>query len=261
MQLLCSRCGRSIPGADIDLGRGVGVCRPCGELVPFPRFEAPSSRLESPTAYRPDGFDFTETQNDSGRHFTYRPSRLTGIGLGLLALLCCLLVGFWSWMAARSGGPIAAIAIMLAMGLGFTYAALVKLLNTQRVSFEEGVMRSANGPIPAAGNFSVPLEEIDGFSVQFEPGSRSRSVSYTVHINRRSGRTQKLALEVATRAEGEFACHVLGEALFEAKRTKESSPYRGAQVRIATTTERADEREALAEEELERDRHDGRRTR
>jgi hypothetical protein len=32
-------------------------------------------------------------------------------------------------------------------------------------------------------------------------------------------------------------------------------------VRIATTTERTDEREASAEEEAERNRHEGRRTR
>jgi hypothetical protein len=179
--------------------------------------------------YRPEGFDFTESHDARGRHFVYRPSRLAALGTGLFALFWNAFVVFWMTMAANGAGPFALFGTLhLGVGVWLAYSSLLKLFNTQRISFEGDALRSHNGPIPARGNFVIPLADIDGFSVQFHAPNRSRSTSYSVHVNRSSGQTQRLSLETSHRVEAEYACHVLGEALVEAKRPK-GGLYRGAQ--------------------------------
>ena len=83
MQLLCPQCGNAIAGADIDLSRGMGVCRPCGELVPFPSTVPAQLPLTnaSTSLYRPESLRFEERASDEAYEVTLPPNRLATLPL------------------------------------------------------------------------------------------------------------------------------------------------------------------------------------
>jgi hypothetical protein len=244
MQLTCPKCGTLIPGADLDTVRGVGVCRPCAEIVPFPEVAAGPFKPYAPLAvaaesaamvpapsamlYRPEHFRFIERTDVAGYEATVRPNRLHAVPIAFFALFWNCFVVFWMTMAFKGAGPFALFGLIhFGAGLFMAHRALTSLFNTRRVALMDGRMRFDDGPVPSFANFERDLDSIDGFTVS-QRESRGRgntTVQYRVNANFSNGTSKVFDIGAPDLPSAEFAVMRLNEELHTAKTRR--LPYRG----------------------------------
>ncbi|HRG98795.1 MAG TPA: hypothetical protein PLR99_21235 [Polyangiaceae bacterium] len=235
MQLVCPKCGRAVVGADLDLSRGLGVCRPCGELVPFPSalalgeaaptvtpFNAAPARL-----FRPESYRLVEQIAGSRYEATITPNRLAAAPL----LFFCL---FWDtfmavWYAIAIAGHIWAMALFgllhLGVGLHLTHKAIAGLFNTRRLVIDADKVTWKSGPVPDRGNTQVPLELVAGFAVRESAGSKA--TTFKVGMNLADGTVRELEVEASDRPTAEYAASCFEEGLRLAKQSEPEGIYRG----------------------------------
>lgn len=233
MQLVCPKCGVAITGADIDLGRGIGVCRPCGELVPLPSagvggpFIAPTAAA---VVYRPEDFRIVEDTSDTRYVAAIAPSRLAALPLLFFAL-------FWDgfmivWYAIAITGHVWVMGLFgllhLGVGIAMTYSVLVKLFNTTRLRIENGRLHFGSGPIPKRGKVDLPVDAIDSFTVgsKLQTTRNTERMVFFLEANLAAGTKKQLPLEVDDQPSLEYACYRFNEALANAKRRIPQGPYR-----------------------------------
>lgn len=226
MQLACPRCGRTIAGADIDLERGLGVCRPCGELVPLPGSSAlaPASPAR---LYKPESFRLTERYDGERYEAVLRPNRLKA----LPALGFCL---FWDgfmavWYAIAIFGhvwPMAVFGLLhLGVGVVMTHKTLVALLNTRRFALGDGHVIWKSSPVPDRGNLKVRIDLVDGFAVRDK--STQKASSFVVAANLADGTMRELDVDATDGPTAEYAADCFQQALRRAKERAAEGPYRG----------------------------------
>lgn len=236
MQLNCPRCGDAVVGADIDLARGVGVCRPCGELVPFPSMPAMLSALASPPTtalYRPESFHFVEKgggESSDAYEATIAPNRLATLPILFFTLFWDGFMIVWYTIAILGGIWPMAVFGLLHLGVAFflTHKVFVGMLNTRRFAIAGGRIRFTNGPVPTGGTLDASLAEVDGFAVRTKTSS-SRSgttTSFAVVANLAGGSSKQLSLVLDDAPSAEFAVQRLNEVLGEAKARVPQLPYR-----------------------------------
>lgn len=235
MQLACPRCGNPIPGVDIDLSRGVGVCRPCGEIVALPARESAAALV--PTAalplgiYRPETFRFSERQNERGYFAEMPPNRLAALPLLFFVLFWNGFMLVWYTIAiAAHVWPMALFGLLhLGVGLHLGYKVLVELLNTKRFSIEGGRVRFTCGPLPVRGRLDVAVSDIDGFVMQSGAPTRMGSTAkgFTLIANLVGGESKHLALVLEDEAAAVFATQRMNDELAAAKARVPQLPYRG----------------------------------
>lgn len=229
MQLLCTRCGIPIPGADVDLQKGVGLCRPCGELVPIPNMSIEPMQREAPRLYKPEGLKFTESAIANVYEASISPNRLPAIPM----IFFCV---FWDgFMAVWYGIAIyQRIWIMMAFGLlhlgagiVITHKTLMALFNTPRVRMAAGQFDFRNGPIPFGGSFSVPLRNVESFTVV--DTSTRRAASCAISANMIDGVARKFNVGVDAHDAVQYVAQSLnaGLAIARAASGDPDSPYRG----------------------------------
>jgi hypothetical protein len=224
MQLHCPRCGRTIPGKDIDLERGVGVCRPCGEIVPF---AAGAGATALAKAYKPEGLRLDESVEAGVYQALLRPNRAAAVSLLAFAAVWDGFLFFWYSTAIASHAWGMTLFPVLHLGAGFfiTHKALVALLNTRRIHIGDGRVRVTNGPVPAGGTLDRAVDDVDGFSVV--QTSTSRSVSYGVRVNLADGTSKKLDVGTTDKGACDYVAASLNDALGRWKPTSEArEPYR-----------------------------------
>ncbi len=233
MKILCPKCGKAISGEDIDLTRAVGVCRPCGELVPFPAVVtpfAPSSNLAStPGArlYKPASFKLAEQVVGERYEATITPSRLAALPLLGFCLVWNTFMAVWYGIAIAGGVWMMGVfgLIHLGAGLFMTHKALVGLFNTHRLVLANGVLSWKSSPVPVRGSLSLPYTLVDGFAVKETNGSRS--TSYSVAVNLADGTMREIDVGATDRATADYAVESFQEALRIAKQPVQDAPYRG----------------------------------
>jgi len=230
MKLVCPACGRTIAGSDIDLGKGLGLCRPCGELVPFGGAQRASFALEgaAQALYRPESMRLVE-QVDGGRYeATLRPNRLAALPMLGFCAMWDTFMAVWYGIAISGGiWPMALFGLLhLGAGVVLTHTALVAFFNTRRLVLEGRTLTWKSGPIPTFGNVTLPVDAVDGFAPQIKEGRKS--TSYVVAMNLSSGTTRELDVDAADFAGAEYAAASFAKALLEAKRIEgDQGPYRG----------------------------------
>jgi hypothetical protein len=227
MQLVCPKCGSTIAGADIDLGRGLGVCRPCGELVPLPTSTALAPVAAPPVRlYKPDSFLLTERFEGDRYEAVLPPNRLKA----LPALGFCL---FWDgfmavWYGIAIFGHVWPMAIFgllhLGVGIVLTHKTLVALLNTRRLVLAGGRLTWTSSPIPERGKIDVPIEQVDGFALRDK--SSSKAMSFVVTANLADGTLRELDVSATEPSTAQYAAESFQEALRQAKQRAGEGPYR-----------------------------------
>lgn len=252
MKLVCPGCGAMIAGGDIDLGRGLGLCRACGELVPLPEAAAlargtassgatgeagriapgalvtpfgatPESRL-----YRPESCRVTERVTDGRYEATIPPNR--GPALALLAF-CAFWDTFmvvWYAIAITGGIWMMAIAGLLHLGVGvfITHKAVVGLFNTRRLVITGGELSWTSKPVPDRGGQLLPIASIEGFAVVQK--NTQRSTTFAVGINLANGTQRELDVDATDQPTATYVVERFQEALRTAKEAAtEGRGYRG----------------------------------
>lgn len=235
MKLECPSCGQPVAGADIDLARGVGLCRPCGELVPLPPSGAGSPPMglvlsasqEERRLYKPESLRFVEVAEGGRYEAIIRPNRLLGIPLMAFALFWNGFMVVWysiaiwqrQWLMAAFG------VLHLAVGIGLAYGALVTLLNTRRLVIDRDRLTWRNGPIPTRGSVDVAYELVDGFVARSK--ASAKATKYFVAMNLADGSMRELDVGATDSISAEYAAACFLEALRTAKQRTQGGPYRG----------------------------------
>jgi hypothetical protein len=235
MQLQCPRCGQPVHGEDLDLSRGVGVCRPCGEIVPFP--SPPDAALAvtpfSPTTgrvYRPASYALVERTTDVAGAPVWEgvlpPNRLVAVPLLFFCLVWDTFMVVWYAIAFSSRVWImAAFGVLhLAAGVFLTHKAIVTLLNTRRLAIGRGTVTWRSGPVPDRGNVALPIERVVGFSPRVTQG---KTTTYSVAMNLDDGSFRDLDVLASDAASAEYAAATFQDALAAAKEIPADGPYRG----------------------------------
>lgn len=230
MQLQCPRCGQIIPGSELDVARGVGVCRPCAEIVPFPAELASALPITpfSPSTgrvYRPDSYSLVERTSGDTWEAVLAPNRLVGLPLLFFACLWDAFMVAWYGIALTSGlWPMALFGLLhLAAGVYITHKAIVTLVNTRRLVIDRTTVAWRSGPVPDRGTVSLPIDQVLGFSAKVTLG---KTTAYRVAMNLEGGSFRELDVQATDQASAEYAAATFQDALATAKRQVADVPYR-----------------------------------
>jgi hypothetical protein len=221
VKIACPRCGVAVPGADIDLGARNAVCRPCGEVFPFP----------TSAAYKPTSLDWRDRSCEGEYVALSAPRRILALPLLFFVLVWDGFLAFWYVGVVRmamTGGAIALIAgifpiVHLLIGLWMTHHVITLLFNTTRVTIDRTTFRVRRGPIPQRG-VSLPTDAIEGFGACEVRGRRGSS-TYRVDVRTSDKRTMK-ALAFDEQSEAAYVAEKLGEELVRVRRAPGDAPYR-----------------------------------
>jgi hypothetical protein len=236
MRLICPSCKHAVLGADIDLQRGVGICRPCGEIVPLGGPDAalavrtPSALANVSPRYRPNDFTLIELSEANSFVATVPPNRLKALPLVGFAVFWNGFMLVWNGIALGSGAWFMSVFSILHVSVGVlvAYKALVGLFNAHRISMENGRFLAKNGPIPASGKLDVPLANVDSFSTEQKvvENRRSTSIEHKVVANLSSGVSHPIALGTLSSASAEYVVDRLNTELARIKQGEHGSAYR-----------------------------------
>ncbi len=235
MRLTCPKCARAIEGVDIDLAKGLGVCRPCGELVPIGHVVTPFAGGASlarttdggtRTLYRPESLRLVEKSAEGRYEASLPPRRLAAIPLVGFCLVWNTFMAVWYGIAIAGGiWPMALFGLLhLGAGIFLTHKALVELFNTRRLVIAGGTVSWTSGPIPTRANLSVGLDEIDGFGTHVK--ATQKTTAYLVALNLRAGTMREIDIGASDLTAAEYAAECFQDALAEAKRLDPKGPYR-----------------------------------
>jgi len=226
MQLVCPKCRNAIPGVDLDVTRGVGVCRPCGEIVPF------AMAVEKSKMFVPAAFRFDESLYDGVYVARMPPHRAAALPLLGFCFFWDAFLAIWYGVAIAGGAWHMALfgLLHLAAGVFLTHRAFVALLNSREIRMGHGRFKYANEPVPFAGRMNLPLDQIDSFDAIDTSSSRTQSSAVRVRLT--NGRAHKIDVGSTDRDATAYAAASLNAALDHARDKKRvalgaGDPYRG----------------------------------
>ncbi len=221
MQLTCPKCAQVIPGNDINVERGIGVCKACSEIVAL---IAPSG----PEPKRPAEFSWGEDVRDGTFSVTHEglpTSRLRRAVIGFVTLTPFI-------FACLSHRP----AVMLVCGV-FVYTLLWLLFRRATLTLRKGKLVVRTGPLwpqrERCVEGIVRFEQVEG---AFAIGARVADgslVALPVPFAGNFGQNQI-----------DFALFRLNELLAETRATAAVTGYRVASASRLEATEESDSSDA-----------------
>jgi hypothetical protein len=242
MQIHCPRCGVTVPGVDIDISTKTAVCRPCGEVFPFPVMPgaAPASvavfSTPAITIHKPSDLHWHEIDEFNMRGVAVPMKRAVAVALAFFALFWDGFLVFWYSTAlhlltsGKAGGEVFIMLLfpLLHVGAGafITYRALCGIFNTAYVRFDREAFRFERRPIPMRGKVSEPTDGISGFE-PLEKNARSRrgvSSTWDVNLLTTDGRAVRVAFGFSEHGHAAYAASRLEQLLEAVKQPK--LPYR-----------------------------------
>jgi len=231
VKLSCHSCGAVIAGPDVDLVRGVGVCRACGELVPIPSLQASVELAREAELFRPAELAWDERDDERGALSIRLPHRRSsGIPLLLFALVWDGFLVFWYALALKSGHVLMMLfpLVHVFAGIYVTWTALRALLNTVRITMGPDDVRIREGPIfvPRA-KFDAPLSAIESFAPTQSHGNRG-AIRHGLEVRTRDGVARRVAGRFEQASHAAFASARLNVLLARVKDASNSGliPYR-----------------------------------
>jgi hypothetical protein len=233
MQITCPKCGRPIPGIDIDLTTRAGVCRPCGEVVAF---RLPAAEVVT-KLYKPQEMRWSEIGQSGFFSVLIKPVRWPGASLGLVAAFWNIVVWGIAITALLHGQAVVLpfMTLHLLAGLVLAYLTAVGLLNTTRIVIDPKRFAVVKGPIPQRGGLEEQTADIERFGLVEEVrGARWGTMgvsAFSISAQTRDGRACKLRVPFADRAQAEYAATRLTQVVQDVRASeREGTPYRGVRV-------------------------------
>ena len=237
MRLHCPSCKAAIPGPDLDLVKQVGICRSCGEIVPFPTasgetpLAALGASLLTSSLHKPYKLRWETTRDDeSGLEATLYPDRASSLGLLLFAGFWDAFLVFWYCIAFSTNSPwIMKVfpIIHVAVGIGITYSAIAGLVNRTvfRINKEQVSVRTTPLAFRQSA-ISEPLTNVEAFeSRERDRATKTGSVKVydTVAL---TGDKRAIPIHMGgSRDESEFLTSTLNRAMLRF-RTESHGPFR-----------------------------------
>lgn len=151
--LRCPACGAPLPADDVNVARGVAVCRPCDVIYSLgDGADEPAPALDD----LPIPSSLQVTDDPDVLVIERKWNRMQGLALGgFFALWDTFLIFWYSIALFADDGPQLLMMLFpllhVAAGVGGTWTALANLFNTTRVEASAKVVRTKAGPIPTPG--------------------------------------------------------------------------------------------------------------
>lgn len=198
----------------MDVVRGVGVCRPCGEIVPFSAAIERSEKL-----FLPEGFRFEESVEGDAYVARVRPNRLLMVPGLFFCAFWDTFMAIWYGIAISHGIWSMALFGLLHLGVGIflTHSVLSSFLNTRTMHLTRDRFVSKSGPVPFTGHIDLPISEIESFGTI---DSSSRTENWTACVNLTNGKSRKLSTGRSDMASAKYVAASLDDALARARRTE-----------------------------------------
>lgn len=197
--LTCPACDAPL---SVPEGRGQFYCQFCGTPVTLPANSAMKdpSRLKKAAVAIPEKLQVAEFGGDL--RISWPWFQWTGLFLIPFCIAWnAFLIGWYSMALSDFGPPGGMKIIMLvfpiahvAVGIGLLYACLVLLLNRTTIHITFGELIIRHGPIPAIGNRTISVDEIEQLYVKHErnQGREHTSHNYPLLARLKSGEEVKL---------------------------------------------------------------------
>lgn len=219
MKLSCSSCSATIAGADIDLTRGVGVCRSCGELVPLPAAQAlVAAKEQSALLYRPSDIRWRESEDGETTTIFVRRKRAQAFFTVPFLVFWFGFLAVWYAAAIHSGNLLMLVFPLLHVGAGLFVAwNTARLFNTTYITIGPAELTVREGPVPVPRSARVfPEDFVRGFEVTQRPVGRG-GVAHRVSILTADGIKTLLPMSFDDGAHAIYASARLGELIEEAR--------------------------------------------
>jgi hypothetical protein len=218
LKLECPSCHATIGGADVDLGRGIGVCRACGEIAPLPAPGALAPVADAAERYRPAELRWVESNASASTRIAVRRARSQALLTIPFLVFWFGFLAFWYAMAIQTGNFVAMIFPLLHVAAGVFLAwSTARLFNTVVVTMSPAALDIHEGPVPVPrARMTFAVDRIRGFSAASESGRRSRSV-HRVSVLLHDGIAMKLPLRFDDGTHAIFASARLNELLEEVR--------------------------------------------
>jgi hypothetical protein len=212
IEVVCRDCNAVVRAEDIDLPSRLAKCASCHRVFSFTvggddGMESSSlAQYESARVPRPAKFRVAEEPATSDAE-GYRDSLRAGaqrlriewrwfshVAWALLAF-CLFWDGFLAlwYLKVLTSQPslLAGVGPLLhvAAGIGLTYYTLALFVNRTTVVVDGETLRVQHAPLPWLGPGVMPVRDIDQLYCRRDAG---KNVRYSVHVIRKSGKTQKL---------------------------------------------------------------------
>ena len=131
MQLTCPKCGQVIPGNDINVERGVGVCKACSEVVPIREPSGPEPK-------RPFEFSWDEDVRDGTFSVTHEGLPTNRVRRAVIAFVAVTPL-LYAYIAFHLAG-------MLVCSI-FVYTLLWAIFRRSTLTFRKGTLVVRTGPL------------------------------------------------------------------------------------------------------------------
>ncbi len=225
--MLCVRCNGTIAPENIDVEKGLALCRVCGELMrgPIVAIEA----LAPAPLVKPA--DFGGVEKMDGHTYEVTLPRSTPLVFLVIALPVPPLVfyGFWA-----NGSSTEVLIVLGAFCLFLLWAALVNMINTRRLKIDPSGISFSNGPLPSFEGFSLSMNLIDDAVVLQRAmlsgggeGQRMESVPvFQVNVREQGGGAH-LIMTTKVRAHADYLAGSMQQAVEQARLVRPlPTPYR-----------------------------------
>jgi hypothetical protein len=169
MKVVCPTCRSEVPAADINIQAMTAMCRACNEV-----FAVTPDREASAPAGLPARF--TRSDEGSGRFgVSWRWWRLQHV---FLLFFCgawdAFLVFWYSTILTGHAKSVNGADVMMivfpichvAVGIGLTYYLIASMFNRTWIKSDGDTLTVRHGPVPWAGNRSVPIHALRDLRVE-----------------------------------------------------------------------------------------------
>ncbi len=162
MKVECPTCHAAVPAEDINIQAMTAVCRACNNVFSVAKLAEAGTPIGLPTR-------FTITDEGARRlAVSWRWWRLQYV---FLIFFCCAWDGFlvfWYSFALFAHGPSGVFGMLMilfpiihvAVGVGLTYFVIAAMFNRTWIVCDGDTLAIRHGPVPWAGNRSLPLHDL-----------------------------------------------------------------------------------------------------
>jgi hypothetical protein len=176
----CDRCGKPVPGGDIDRSLALAHCPSCDHV-----FEYGAALVGAPRPVPEPPASVTVAESHSELVVTWRWASARWVALAIFSVVWDVLLLVFAASVTAGGHPPAFLALHAAAGVLMTYGAAAGLLNLTTFTLSRGRMVVAHGPIPWPGGLEVPLSEVKQLSCRrvVRKTKNGEQITYTLDVS------------------------------------------------------------------------------
>lgn len=173
LSLDCARCGAGLQSNDVRADLGIATCRQCGAVLDLKgrlsELPAPQAAAPSMPALSAKPAHFLVRESPGAFEVSWRWFKPSVLGMLAFAVLWDGFLLVWYAGAARGGADLYTLlfpSLHIAAGVGITYSAIARLVNSTRLTIDRDALTVGHGPVPWLGGRRHPREHLSQLFVE-----------------------------------------------------------------------------------------------